>query len=192
MKKIRKDDDLYLQLSLDLVFNLSSHDHLSQNWMRVEHARDMIMFIILYLENSWFSVLMSSLTMMKKKHSIYLFKSCRWCFFVRSWDFLFRSQIIYVLHLTFNLDFLIRFKTTAYSSWLTCSFRYLRRSFKFSKMRASERENRFIATRTLIRWIRRKNERDETKNAKFWKCELACLLKSRQTRCKQDHLTRFD
>ncbi len=105
-------------------------------------------FFISKIHDSAFSL--SSLTMMKKKHLIRLFELCRWCSFVRSWDFLSRSQIIHVLHLTFNLNFLIRFKTTAYSSWLTCSFRYLRRSFKFSKMRAFEKENKIIASRTLM------------------------------------------
>ncbi len=68
-------------------------------------------FLISNIQESTFSS--SSFAMMKKEYFICLFESCRRCFSARSWDFLSRSQIIHVLHVTCNLNFFVRFSTIA-------------------------------------------------------------------------------
>ncbi len=68
-------------------------------------------FFISKIEESTF--LSSNFAMMKKEHFICLLESCRRIFFARSWDFRSRSQIIHVLHITFNLNFFIRFSIIA-------------------------------------------------------------------------------
>jgi hypothetical protein len=63
-------------------------------------------FFISNIQESAFSS--ASLTTMKKEHSICLLSLCRRFCLVHSCDFRSRSQIIYALHLTFSLNFLIR------------------------------------------------------------------------------------
>jgi hypothetical protein len=82
-------------------------------------------FFISYIQESAFSSF--SLATMKKEHSMCLLSTWRRFCSMHSCDFLSRSQINHVLHLTLNLNFFDRFCTIAYSSESSCSFKKRRR-----------------------------------------------------------------